>query len=191
MSPSPAASTARSGDGSKPTMSLNALLQTESFELVSFLAARLLPCPMQRLKKTDPKSQIRSKADLLARLADDFPGYNGVLHNPIADGDLDGVLRLSGNIVTSLDKIVLLRSQLLKAVPEPVVEPPARRHHPRMKPHKAVVSSHACHNCDTTDTPKWRAGPHGPRSLCNVCGLLNAKKKKRHLLRWSSRPMAN
>ncbi|RDA85766.1 hypothetical protein CP532_6317, partial [Ophiocordyceps camponoti-leonardi (nom. inval.)] len=166
MAPSPVASTARSADGSKPKMSLNALLQTESFEL------------------------IRLKADLLARLADDFPGYNGVLHNPIADGDLDGVLRLSGNIVTSLDKIVSLRSQLQKAVPEPVVEPP-RRHHPRMKQHHKAISSHACHRCDTTDTPKWRAGPHGPRSLCNVCGLLNAKKKKRHLLRWSSRPIAN
>ncbi|RDA90076.1 hypothetical protein CP533_2908 [Ophiocordyceps camponoti-saundersi (nom. inval.)] len=185
MSPSPVASTARSADGSKPEMSLNALLQTESFEL------------------------IRLKADLLARMADDFPGYNGVLHNPIADGDLDGVLRLSGNIVTSLDKIVLLRSQLQTAVPEPVAEP--TRRHPRMKrvnvknkvppqalrtreltdlfdQHKAV-SSHACHKCDTTDTPKWRAGPHGPHSLCNVCGLLNAKKKKRHMLRWSSRPI--
>lgn len=28
-----------------------------------------------------------------------------------------------------------------------------------------------CENCQKTNTPMWRAGPSGPKSLCNACGL--------------------
>mmetsp|Transcript_8759 Transcript_8759/g.26334 ORF Transcript_8759/g.26334 Transcript_8759/m.26334 type:complete len:137 (+) Transcript_8759:157-567(+) len=28
-----------------------------------------------------------------------------------------------------------------------------------------------CVSCGTTSTPMWRAGPEGPKSLCNACGL--------------------
>lgn len=28
-----------------------------------------------------------------------------------------------------------------------------------------------CVNCETRSTPMWRAGPAGPKSLCNACGL--------------------
>lgn len=30
---------------------------------------------------------------------------------------------------------------------------------------------HKCHSCNTTDTPEWRRGPDGARTLCNACGL--------------------
>lgn len=30
---------------------------------------------------------------------------------------------------------------------------------------------HRCHSCNTTDTPEWRRGPDGARTLCNACGL--------------------
>ncbi|PHH69244.1 hypothetical protein CDD80_6877 [Ophiocordyceps camponoti-rufipedis] len=150
---------------SPETMSLNALLQNESFQ------------------------QLRAKADHLARLADDFPGYNGILSNPIADGELDGVLRLSGNIVNSLDKIVLLRNQLQNAEHQAISQALEPARHVRMKRVPKKTGLHACHKCDRTDTPKWRAGPHGPRSLCNVCGLLNAKREKRHMSRCPPRPI--
>ncbi|KAG0531477.1 hypothetical protein BDA96_04G026400 [Sorghum bicolor] len=29
----------------------------------------------------------------------------------------------------------------------------------------------ACSHCDSTETPQWRAGPDGPGTLCNACGL--------------------
>jgi len=39
-----------------------------------------------------------------------------------------------------------------------------------------------CTQCFTTDTPEWRSGPSGPRSLCNACGLQWSKKNKNKLL---------
>lgn len=29
----------------------------------------------------------------------------------------------------------------------------------------------ACRNCGVTQTPQWRSGPEGPRTLCNACGV--------------------
>ncbi|KAL6751810.1 hypothetical protein V8C86DRAFT_1814530 [Haematococcus lacustris] len=37
----------------------------------------------------------------------------------------------------------------------------------------------ACTACDTLTTPVWRAGPHGPSTLCNACGLRYAKVAKK------------
>ncbi|KAL2941103.1 GATA transcription factor 16 [Bienertia sinuspersici] len=34
-----------------------------------------------------------------------------------------------------------------------------------------------CGDCNTTKTPLWRAGPRGPRSLCNACGIRYRKRK--------------
>lgn len=36
-----------------------------------------------------------------------------------------------------------------------------------------------CHRCGTTETPEWRRGPNGSRTLCNACGLFHAKLVKR------------
>jgi hypothetical protein len=32
-----------------------------------------------------------------------------------------------------------------------------------------------CHHCGTTKSPLWRAGPDGPKTLCNACGLRKNK----------------
>ncbi|CEG71249.1 Putative GATA-type sexual development transcription factor NsdD [Rhizopus microsporus] len=39
-----------------------------------------------------------------------------------------------------------------------------------------------CHSCNTSETPEWRRGPNGARTLCNACGLHYAKlsKKNKH-----------
>lgn len=40
---------------------------------------------------------------------------------------------------------------------------------------------YVCTDCGTLDSPEWRKGPSGPKTLCNACGLRWAKKeKKRH-----------
>jgi hypothetical protein len=37
----------------------------------------------------------------------------------------------------------------------------------------------SCSQCKEKDTPQWRTGPDGRLTLCNVCGLLYAKRKAR------------
>ncbi|KAH6976682.1 GATA zinc finger-domain-containing protein [Ilyonectria destructans] len=39
-----------------------------------------------------------------------------------------------------------------------------------------------CHHCNRIDTPEWRRGPNGARTLCNACGLRYAKLKKKQQL---------
>lgn len=38
---------------------------------------------------------------------------------------------------------------------------------------------HKCQRCGTTETPEWRRGPNGLRTLCNACGLFHAKLVKK------------
>ncbi|KAM3550154.1 hypothetical protein MY1884_008387 [Beauveria asiatica] len=46
-----------------------------------------------------------------------------------------------------------------------------------------------CHSCNRIDTPEWRRGPDGARTLCNACGLHYAKlERKRQLEARSLRP---
>ncbi|XP_008245759.1 PREDICTED: GATA transcription factor 17-like [Prunus mume] len=33
-----------------------------------------------------------------------------------------------------------------------------------------------CSDCMTTETPLWRGGPAGPKSLCNACGIRHRKR---------------
>lgn len=32
-----------------------------------------------------------------------------------------------------------------------------------------------CHSCNIRETPEWRRGPDGARTLCNACGLRTLK----------------
>jgi hypothetical protein len=34
-----------------------------------------------------------------------------------------------------------------------------------------VAGSQRCHSCNRAETPEWRRGPDGARTLCNACGL--------------------
>ncbi|KAI8647419.1 hypothetical protein BD408DRAFT_142644 [Parasitella parasitica] len=45
---------------------------------------------------------------------------------------------------------------------------------------KASHSKQQCHSCNSTETPEWRKGPLGPRTLCNACGLIWTKLCKQN-----------
>ncbi|KAI0273452.1 hypothetical protein BC834DRAFT_853891 [Gloeopeniophorella convolvens] len=50
----------------------------------------------------------------------------------------------------------------------------------RKKPKKALGGEqYICNTCGRTDSPEWRKGPRGPKTLCNACGLRWAKKVRR------------
>ncbi|KAI9099292.1 PAS domain-containing protein, partial [Phlyctochytrium arcticum] len=36
-----------------------------------------------------------------------------------------------------------------------------------------------CRQCGTTQSPEWRKGPAGPKTLCNACGLAYSKKQRK------------
>ncbi|KAJ6787498.1 hypothetical protein PWT90_10090 [Aphanocladium album] len=42
-----------------------------------------------------------------------------------------------------------------------------------------VSEEYVCTDCGTLDSPEWRKGPSGPKTLCNACGLRWAKKEKK------------
>ncbi|KAI9932882.1 blue light receptor [Aspergillus wentii] len=44
---------------------------------------------------------------------------------------------------------------------------------------KRLRGEYSCTDCGTSDSPEWRKGPEGPKTLCNACGLRWAKKEKK------------
>ncbi|KAJ5476691.1 hypothetical protein N7475_002420 [Penicillium sp. IBT 31633x] len=44
---------------------------------------------------------------------------------------------------------------------------------------KRLKAQHVCSDCGTADSPEWRKGPVGPKTLCNACGLRWSKKEKK------------
>ncbi|KOS18437.1 Cutinase palindrome-binding protein [Escovopsis weberi] len=42
-----------------------------------------------------------------------------------------------------------------------------------------TAEEYVCTDCGTLDSPEWRKGPSGPKTLCNACGLRWAKKEKK------------
>ncbi|KAG8961541.1 blue light receptor [Tulasnella sp. 419] len=51
----------------------------------------------------------------------------------------------------------------------------------RRRKRKAQNNEHqyVCVTCGRTDSPEWRKGPLGPKTLCNACGLRHSKRTKK------------
>jgi hypothetical protein len=58
---------------------------------------------------------------------------------------------------------------------------------------KKLKGQHVCNDCGTADSPEWRKGPSGPKTLCNACGckclVLSScfEANLPHLVRWSKK----
>ncbi|CAL5024293.1 unnamed protein product [Urochloa decumbens] len=46
-----------------------------------------------------------------------------------------------------------------------------RQRLPVARPPTSRQTQRRCTHCDSTETPQWRAGPAGPGTLCNACGI--------------------
>jgi len=53
---------------------------------------------------------------------------------------------------------------------------PAKKKTKKLAP---SISQRVCVTCGRTDSPEWRKGPLGPKTLCNACGLRWAKQARR------------
>ncbi|KAK4750236.1 hypothetical protein SAY87_027685 [Trapa incisa] len=52
------------------------------------------------------------------------------------------------------------------------VKPPKKKIKSAQSPNPAAVQPvRKCLHCGITKTPQWRAGPMGPKTLCNACGV--------------------
>ncbi|CAJ0626598.1 12494_t:CDS:2 [Entrophospora sp. SA101] len=49
----------------------------------------------------------------------------------------------------------------------------------KKKKQKVEEEEYVCTDCGTVESPEWRKGPLGPKTLCNACGLRWAKKTKK------------
>ncbi|KAF5100568.1 hypothetical protein D0Z00_001187 [Geotrichum galactomycetum] len=69
----------------------------------------------------------------------------------------------------------------MASIPASIVPPPsaaagARKHSRRRN---RSIDDTVCRHCGTSETPEWRRGPDGARTLCNACGLYHAKMVKK------------
>lgn len=60
--------------------------------------------------------------------------------------------------------------------PEPQTPEPEEAPKKKRRRVKAVAK---CAQCRLAQTPEWRTGPMGPRTLCNACGLFYLKLAKK------------
>lgn len=100
--------------------------------------------------------------------------------------------RLSHGIVRDINEIVALRKEDPNPRGRGAAEGSQRQVTFKVDPqaHAAAAAATAgrrprrpsefsCHKCHRIDTPEWRPGPDGPGTLCNVCGLIYAKRERK------------
>ncbi|RRT60151.1 hypothetical protein B296_00036026, partial [Ensete ventricosum] len=61
--------------------------------------------------------------------------------------------------------------QRAEAAPEDADRPLARTSPVTVAGTSTAVKRQRCRHCEAEETPQWRAGPEGPKTLCNACGV--------------------
>ena len=179
------------------------LSRTESTEMTPGRAGGLSPSPTSRADSADYNSmpppakptisnialtrEALDEANAFARpdsITDKMARYEGSSH-------VDSIEMLTGlryregershGISTGGTSPALIRG-------DAGIDIPADKNDPRYgnstyldkKPKKVKsADEHVCTDCGTLDSPEWRRGPTGPKTLCNACGLRWAKKEKK------------
>lgn len=78
--------------------------------------------------------------------------------------------------IDELDEDASATRPASKNGPAPPADAQPDRPKKRSRPTRAHPSSpRVCTTCSRTDSPEWRRGPYGPKTLCNACGLKWAK----------------
>lgn len=143
---------------------------------------------------------IKLDVGLLAWHVGHFPTENDTtMVENVSEDDLYAILELSQNIGTNVDRIFALRNQYgdhtdTGSNAEEALSPPPGSHlYTHNKPDCTSGDGYdirqslrvptkrprspSCRTCSTDHTPRWRDGPAGPGTLCNVCGLIYAKRR--------------
>lgn len=72
----------------------------------------------------------------------------------------------------------MLEGKTPKPAPAPQRTPPREPPEQRYQGGKRARDTY-CRGCGATETPEWRRGPLGPRTLCNACGLVHMKMQRK------------
>ncbi|KJZ77375.1 Cutinase palindrome-binding protein [Hirsutella minnesotensis 3608] len=110
-------------------------------------------------------------------LRDKMARYEGASHADTIEM-LTGLRYLEGErsrgITTGNASPTLIRGDAGIAIPMDRESRPGEK-----KKKLKTTEEYVCTDCGTLDSPEWRKGPNGPKTLCNACGLRWAKKEKK------------
>ncbi|KAF5013241.1 hypothetical protein FDECE_755 [Fusarium decemcellulare] len=120
------------------------------------------------IQTTEKVQMISRDAHLLRRISKRQQLVSPRHPTAVSDTDLATMLELSGNISRLLDEISRARNFSKPNRTKLASSRRSGRKHPRTIKH--------CRLCGTTKTPCWRGDPYDTDILCNVCGLLEAKR---------------
>ncbi|KAJ3333353.1 hypothetical protein HDU76_008978 [Blyttiomyces sp. JEL0837] len=139
--------------------------------------------------KEQTSSALTAASDLKMILGRDLEAAGGGAGGELG-GLMDSVLVVVKELVessmvlqshwdgwTACKDIDLIRRKRMRiAMDEPSeIRAPARR---RTAKKESYAGPGLCHGCHAKETPEWRRGPTGSRTLCNACGLIYMKMKK-------------
>ncbi|CAG8595753.1 12194_t:CDS:2 [Rhizophagus irregularis] len=130
-------------------------------------------------KVVDHCNQIAHFASQYRDMRMNYNSWNGSLVPQVNDSHLTGIVNRAYdvlNILSSLkseltrppsaetnqDEIDLIRKQRTLG---------ASTRTKYRKRSKRAAPPGRCHSCNISETPEWRRGPDGARTLCNACGL--------------------
>lgn len=125
------------------------------FSKVEFSFSSTMPTPLGLLEYACP-TELKDATEHIEHALDEpaacqFEGQDSVLPKGVV-GDL--------GIEVSMDRF--LRLQKDKSwVSKPRTKPKRKDVEPQWR---------VCRDCGTTDSPEWRKGPAGRKTLCNACG---------------------
>ncbi|CAJ1976755.1 unnamed protein product [Sphenostylis stenocarpa] len=124
-----------------------------------------VPCGRARSKRPRPATFNPRPAMNLISPASSFVGENmqpNVI-SPKASSDSENFAE--SQLVRKIPKQVSGELKKKKEVKVPLPAAPADSNHSALQPVRK------CMHCEITKTPQWRAGPMGPKTLCNACGV--------------------
>ncbi|ROT35481.1 hypothetical protein SODALDRAFT_67546 [Sodiomyces alkalinus F11] len=143
-------------------------------------------------RASESLQRIQSGASELLRFSRTLPENYGQTHDatsaalldgPLSKGALQAMAKLSNDIASGVGEIAALSRN--SAEPNEKRKTLHNDQQREPKSHKASSRRRqssvrfACHACHRVETPQWRPGPGGPGTLCNVCGLVYARRERK------------
>ncbi|KAK0718748.1 hypothetical protein B0T21DRAFT_373996 [Apiosordaria backusii] len=136
--------------------------------------------------------RVRQGAQELLRFAEVYSQYRAsqvtaaddvfVIHALPKQIDLVSMTQLSWGLLHAVGDLNVhsrKAAETLEWMHEDDKPPNAKRRKRARRRDSDISSLTACKKCGVVDSPRWRTGPAGPATLCNVCGLLFAKRSRR------------